>query len=192
MEALGFAAGPPVVAGVLQDIMVYGFRVLFFLSAVLLMLIVLLQEGKGGGLASALGGQGAETFGVSSGGVNKVTLTLAAIFLVSALGHALAYDRTVTGALLKEGRSKGAGSPVNPRDDLLRQLKEQGIDVDGLEDGKPGPGGDGGKTGGTEGSKEPPKDAPKEEPAKAPAETPKEQPKEQPKETPPAPPKDGE
>lgn len=59
--------------------------VLFFVSSVLLIAVILLQEGKGGGLAEAFGGVGAETFGVKSGGINKVTMTLAAVFCVSAL-----------------------------------------------------------------------------------------------------------
>ena len=59
--------------------------VLFFLSAVLLTIVVLLQESKGGGLAEAFGGTGAETFGVKSGGINRVTFTLAGIFCASAI-----------------------------------------------------------------------------------------------------------
>ena len=59
--------------------------ILFFASAVLLIIVVLLQESKGGGLAEAFGGMGAETFGVKSGGINKVTFTLAAIFCGSAI-----------------------------------------------------------------------------------------------------------
>ena len=46
--------------------------ILFFLSAVLMTTVVLLQESKGGGLAEAFGGTGAETFGVKSGGINKL------------------------------------------------------------------------------------------------------------------------
>jgi preprotein translocase subunit SecG len=59
--------------------------VLFFLSSVLLIVVILLQEGKGGGLAEAFGGVGAETFGVKTGGINKVTMTLALVFCASAL-----------------------------------------------------------------------------------------------------------
>jgi protein translocase SecG subunit len=63
---------------------------LFFGSAILMSVLVLLQESKGGGLAEAFGGVGAETFGVKSGGINRVTFTLAAIFAGSAiLLHAL-------------------------------------------------------------------------------------------------------
>ncbi len=63
----------------------YASWVLFFLSSVLLIAVILLQESKGGGLSEAFGGVGAETFGVKSGGINKVTMTLAAVFCVSAL-----------------------------------------------------------------------------------------------------------
>lgn len=59
--------------------------VTFFVSAVLLTIVVLLQEPKGGGLAEAFGGMGAETFGVKTGSVNRFTFLVAGIFCVSAL-----------------------------------------------------------------------------------------------------------
>jgi preprotein translocase subunit SecG len=59
--------------------------VLFFVAAIMLSVVILLQEGKGGGLAEAFGGIGAETFGVKSGGINKFTFTLAGIFVASAI-----------------------------------------------------------------------------------------------------------
>ncbi len=59
--------------------------VLFGVSAVLLIVVILLQESKGGGLAEAFGGIGAETFGVKSGGINRFTFTLAALFIGSAV-----------------------------------------------------------------------------------------------------------
>lgn len=59
--------------------------VLFFVSAVLMTTVVLLQESKGGGLAEAFGGTGAETFGVKSGGINRFTFLLAGIFCGSAI-----------------------------------------------------------------------------------------------------------
>lgn len=59
--------------------------ILFFVSSVLLTVLVLLQEGKGGGLADAFGGVGAETFGVKAQGINRATFLLAAIFCGSAI-----------------------------------------------------------------------------------------------------------
>lgn len=59
--------------------------ILFFASAVLMTVVILLQEPKGGGLAEAFGGVGAETFGVKSGGINRFTFVLAGVFCVSAM-----------------------------------------------------------------------------------------------------------
>lgn len=112
----------PVFATLMNDVVVYGFRTMFFLSAILLMVIVLLQEGKGGGLASALGGQGAETFGVSSGGVNRVTLVLAGLFLVSALGHSLTYHQGVTHSLRQKHQDIGP----TPKEPPLQDIDEEG------------------------------------------------------------------
>jgi preprotein translocase subunit SecG len=59
--------------------------ILFLGSALLLSLLVLLQESKGGGLAEAFGGVGAETFGVKTRGISKVTFALAGVFVGSAV-----------------------------------------------------------------------------------------------------------
>ncbi len=61
------------------------FWVIFCLSSIFLTFVILLQEPKGGGLAEAFGGMGAETFGVKSGGVNRFTLSVAAFWVVSAV-----------------------------------------------------------------------------------------------------------
>ena len=62
--------------------------VAFVFVSLLLVLVVLLQEPKGGGLSGAFGGVGAETFGVQTGGVNRFTSTLAALFLGLAILYA--------------------------------------------------------------------------------------------------------
>jgi len=99
---------------------------LFFASALLLILVVLVQEGDGGGLGGALGGAGAETFGVRAGGINKVTFILFAVFALSALAlHWTAGDSN-EGSMLDlpagiqatdgpgAGPADGAGAPVVP------------------------------------------------------------------------------
>jgi protein translocase SecG subunit len=68
-----------------MNVLFYLGWVLFFLSAILLTVVILLQESKGGGLAEAFGGTGAETFGVKTGGINRFTFLLAAIFCGSAI-----------------------------------------------------------------------------------------------------------
>ena len=62
--------------------------VVFMFVGLLMCLIVLLQEPKGGGLSGAFGGVGAETFGVQTGGVNKFTSVLAGVFLCLAIMYA--------------------------------------------------------------------------------------------------------
>ena len=62
--------------------------IFLILSALLLVLVILLQEPKGGGLSGAFGGMGAETFGVQSGGVNKFTGFVAGVFIVLTILYA--------------------------------------------------------------------------------------------------------
>lgn len=61
------------------------FYILFVLSAIVLVVVILLQEGKGGGFGQALGGHGAQTFGVAAKGIQTFTGIVAGLFLVSAL-----------------------------------------------------------------------------------------------------------
>jgi protein translocase SecG subunit len=62
------------------SILFYVLWVVFFVAGFLLAALVLLQESKGGGLAEAFGGIGAETFGTKTGGVNRVTFAVAGVF----------------------------------------------------------------------------------------------------------------
>ena len=84
------------VIGSLRDVLVVLLWISLTISALVLIFVILIQEGKGGGLAAALGGAGAEAFGVKAGGINKFTAILAAIFLVSAILLAAARKGTVT------------------------------------------------------------------------------------------------
>jgi protein translocase SecG subunit len=58
---------------------------LFVLSSLVLIAVILLQEGKGGGFAEAFSGIGSETFGVRASGLHKFTGVVAAVFVLSAL-----------------------------------------------------------------------------------------------------------
>jgi len=59
--------------------------IVFVLSAIVLIVVILLQEGKGGGFGQALGDHGQQTFGVGAKGINTFTGYTATVFLVSAL-----------------------------------------------------------------------------------------------------------
>jgi len=65
---------------------------LLTLCGVLLILIILLQRGRGGGLAGALGGMGGQSaFGTKAGDVfTKITVVLAIIWVVLAAGNVYA------------------------------------------------------------------------------------------------------
>lgn len=57
----------------------------FVFSAIVLVVVVLLQEGKGGGFGDALGSAGQQTFGVKASGIHKFTAYVALVFLASAI-----------------------------------------------------------------------------------------------------------
>ena len=59
--------------------------IVFVLSAIVLVIVILLQEGKGGGFGDALGTAGQQTFGVATKGIQTFTGIVAAVFMVSAI-----------------------------------------------------------------------------------------------------------
>ena len=61
--------------------------VLLFLTAVFLIVLVLIQRGKGGGLAGALGGMGGQSaFGTKAGDLfTKITIGVAAFWIILCL-----------------------------------------------------------------------------------------------------------
>ena len=88
------------------------FLVLLFLSAVFLILLVLVQRGKGGGLAGALGGMGGQSaFGAKAGDLfTKVTVVVAFFWIVLCIA---------TVAMTKDPKSRmkaGMGSNSAPID----------------------------------------------------------------------------
>jgi preprotein translocase subunit SecG len=74
--------------------------ILLLLTGFLLMFIVLLQRGRGGGLAGAFGGLGGQSaFGTKAGDVfTKITIVLAVIWvsLAGVTGFAMRYDSSNT------------------------------------------------------------------------------------------------
>jgi protein translocase SecG subunit len=92
---------------------------LFILSGLLLAIVVLLQEGKGGGIAGAFGGAAGETFGVKAGSVNRFTSVLAGVFILIALTHAgisAATESVIAPAVTPEGPPAPAAEPVPAMD----------------------------------------------------------------------------
>ena len=59
--------------------------IVFVLAALVLITVILLQEGKGGGFGDALGVAGQQTFGVKASGIHKFTMIVAIIFMGTAV-----------------------------------------------------------------------------------------------------------
>ncbi len=95
------------------------------LSCLLLMFVILLQEPKGGGIASALGGSGMEALGVATGGVNRFTSWVAGIWIGACMIHAVLQPSDLaTDQTLKDLKDKPAdtqtdkpGTPPDPPKD---------------------------------------------------------------------------
>jgi preprotein translocase subunit SecG len=78
-------------------------------------LVVLLQSGKGGGLAGAFGGGGSTIFGGRGAGtiLTRATMVLGALFFVTSLSLALLSSPRTSGAgrsLLQEEAKRSAGA----------------------------------------------------------------------------------
>ena len=69
---------------ILADIWQYFFGISLFLTALFLILVVLVQRGRGGGLAGALGGMGGQSaFGTKAGDLfTRITIGVAAVWLL--------------------------------------------------------------------------------------------------------------
>lgn len=59
--------------------------IVFVFSAITLVVVILLQEGKGGGFGDALGVAGQQTFGVKASGIHKFTGGITLVFFVCAV-----------------------------------------------------------------------------------------------------------
>ncbi len=97
--------------------------ILHILASLVLILVVLLQSGKAGDLASAFGGAGTQTaFGARAGTtiLSKATTICAVIFMVTSLGLSISYLRGSKGGSVMEGvrttptTSTPAPKPANP------------------------------------------------------------------------------
>ena len=108
---------PVPVLGALAKILAGLVLVVFVLIALLMTFVILIQEGKGGGIAGAFGGAAAESFGVKAGSVNRFTAWLAGLFIglsVVYVTHdqqeALAVSDLVV--VMKDGRIAQKGTPT--------------------------------------------------------------------------------
>src|SRR5437870_9319424 len=99
-----------------MTILVYTVNTLFVVVAIILMLLVLIQKGRGGGLASAFGGVGGHTaFGSKTGDVlTWATAVLFGVFLLLAVVANLTFNRANTQARAGVGASAPVSTPAAP------------------------------------------------------------------------------
>ncbi|MFB3902099.1 MAG: preprotein translocase subunit SecG [Acidobacteriota bacterium] len=95
--------------------------ILHVLASLVLILVVLLQSGKAGDLASAFGGAGTQTaFGARGAAtvLSKATTVCAIVFMVTSLGLSITYLRGTKGSSVMEGvrtaPTTTAPKPANP------------------------------------------------------------------------------
>jgi preprotein translocase subunit SecG len=85
--------------------------ILFVLSAIVLTVVILLQEGKGGGFGDALGSAGQQTFGVATKGIQTFTGIVAVVFVVSAISIHIVVRQTSSTSLVEGQQSTVAPAP---------------------------------------------------------------------------------
>jgi preprotein translocase subunit SecG len=96
-----------------MQLLIYLFYIVFMLSAIGLIVVVLLQEGRGGGLGDALGSGAHEAFGPGARGINSLTAGLAGVFLVTAIAITILHGRQSDDSVLGD-ELPSIGAPVEP------------------------------------------------------------------------------
>jgi preprotein translocase subunit SecG len=86
----------------------------FVFSAIVLIVVILLQEGRGGGFGTALGEGGQQTFGVGAKGINQFTGYAAAVFLGTAIAIHILNLKQAGGTVLPDAPSVTAPAGETP------------------------------------------------------------------------------
>ena len=90
---------------------------LYVLICLVLLLVVLLQQGKGGDIASAFGGSGSQAaFGVRAGAtlLTRVTTVAAVLFMLGAIGLGIVWQRGPSSVVSGVKLPASQGAPAKP------------------------------------------------------------------------------
>jgi preprotein translocase subunit SecG len=95
----------------IPNILIAIFNVLLLLSSIFLICLVLIQRGKGGGLAGAFGGPGGSSaFGTKAGDVfTRVTIITAIVWFLLAMAQVLLINKKGPSSAFQPGASSLAG-----------------------------------------------------------------------------------
>ena len=95
--------------------MFYALLIIHILASVLLILIVLLQTGRGAELGAAFGGMGQATYGRGqSTAITKITTVLAVIFMSTSLSLAFLTTEQPTQSVIQPGLTPAAETSSTP------------------------------------------------------------------------------
>src|SRR5262245_47015855 len=113
--------------------------ILLAVGSVFLILLVLIQRGRGGGLAGALGGMGGySAFGTRAGDVfTRVTIVAAALWILGAMALARMNVTREQERLWQEAPGASTKKPLNQPSGLSEKSDES---ASGAEEGLPAPG----------------------------------------------------
>ena len=111
------------------------FEVLFSVLSLFMILLILVQRGRGGGLAGALGGMGGQSaFGTRAGDMfTRITIVLAVVWVLLAGGMGMLMRRETA------ARQAGENSPfVEGKNAASDAESKDGLDAGGLDAAAPG------------------------------------------------------
>ncbi len=94
----------------------YLMTVVYVVVCLILLMAILLQQGRGGDIASAFGGSGSQTaFGARAGAtlLTRVTTVTAVLFMIGAIGLGILWQRG-GGSSVVSGKTAPVSAPAAP------------------------------------------------------------------------------
>ena len=91
--------------------------VLYVVVCLVLLMAILLQQGRGGDIASAFGGSGSQAaFGARAGAtlLTRVTTVTAVLFMLGAMGLGILWQRGGGGSVVSGKTTAPVSAPVTP------------------------------------------------------------------------------
>lgn len=96
-------------------IFTYLTTIIYVVVCLVLLMAILLQQGKGGDIASAFGGSSSQTaFGARAGAtlLTRITTVTAVLFMVGAIALGIVWQRGGTGSSVVSGKSAPVSAPA--------------------------------------------------------------------------------
>lgn len=91
--------------------------ILYVVVCLVLLMAILLQQGRGGDIAAAFGGSGSQTaFGARAGAtlLTRITTVAAVLFMIGAIGLGIIWQRGGGSSSVVSGKSAPVSAPAAP------------------------------------------------------------------------------